>query len=110
MSKFAFSKSQANARTQTLEQAVVSFEHPEDVVREITMLWHQANLKFLTIGRYLVKAAEQFATHRRFESEVLSRLPFGRGVAHQLRAVAEAVDAGLLSEQEIPRYSTAYML
>jgi hypothetical protein len=80
-----------------------------DVVAEIDKLWGEAQEKFLAIGRYLVLAKARF--HRSYEASILPSLPFGKGVAFQLRAVATAVDEGRILEEEMPRsYATAYQL
>ena len=79
------------------------------VVFEIDKLWSEAQDKFLTIGRYLVLAKRKF--HRSYEATILPQLPFGKGVAYQLRAIAVAVDEGRLLEEEMPRsYATTYQL
>lgn len=80
-----------------------------EVVSEIDKLWGEAQEKFLAIGRYLVQAKLRF--HRSYEASILPLLPFGKGVAYQLRAIAVAVDEGRLVEDEMPRsYATAYQL
>ena len=79
-------------------------------VREIERLWSEAQERFLTIGRYLVRA-KQHLPHGAFEVMILNELPFGRHVAWQLRTIAVAVDGGRLIERELPRsYTTAYKL
>jgi hypothetical protein len=79
-------------------------------VREIERLWSEAQERFLTIGRYLVRAKDQLP-HGAFEVMILNELPFGRHVAWQLRTIAIAVDGGRLVEGELPRsYTTAYKL
>ena len=81
----------------------------EDIVLEIDILWSEAQDKFLAIGRYLVGAGARF--HRSYEAIILPQLPFGRGVAFQVRAIAMAVDEGRLLEEEMPRrYVSAYQL
>jgi hypothetical protein len=98
-----------SGRFNTLANAVREMVTEEDVVTEIDKLWGEAQDKFLTIGRYLVEAKQKF--HRSFEAMILPQLPFGKGVAYQLRAIAMAVDEGRLLEIEMPRsYATAYQL
>lgn len=81
----------------------------DDLVDEIGRLWDEAQQKFVAIGRYLVRAFSLY--EGTFEETILSRLPFGRIVAYQLRAVAEAVDSQKLPESRLPRsYATAYKL
>lgn len=89
---------------------VVRDLHTEaEVVSEIDKLWGEAQEKFLAIGRYLVQAKQRF--HRSYEASILPLLPFGKGVAYQLRAIAVAVDEGRLLEDEMPRsYATTYQL
>ena len=96
-------------RFNTLANAVRDLITEEDVITEIDKLWGEAQDKFLAIGRYLVKAKRKF--HRSFEATILPQLPFGKGVAYQLRAIAVAVDEGRLLEVEMPRsYATTYQL
>ena len=87
----------------------MALETENEVLAEVEKLWAEAQEKFLTIGRYLVQAKRRF--HRTYEASILPLLPFGKGVAFQLRAVATAVDEGRLLEEEMPRsYATAYQL
>ncbi|MGI4746204.1 MAG: hypothetical protein ACRYFY_09195 [Janthinobacterium lividum] len=96
-------------RFSLLANAVRDLATEEDVVLEIDKLWGEVQDKFLAIGRYLVAAKTKF--HRSFEATILPQLPFGKGVAYQLRAIAVAVDDGRLLEIEMPRsYATAYQL
>lgn len=96
-------------RFQTMSHAIKGFETENEVLAEVEKLWAEAQEKFLTIGRYLVQAKQRF--HRTYEASILPLLPFGKGVAFQLRAVATAVDEGRLLEEEMPRsYATAYQL
>jgi hypothetical protein len=96
-------------RYQVLSNSIRDLRTEDEVVDEIGKLWREAQEKFLAIGRYLVRAKERF--HRTFEATILPQLPFGKGVAYQLRAVALAVDEGLLLEEELPNsYATAYQL
>ena len=96
-------------RFNIVANAVRELVTEEEVVNEIDKLWGEAQDKFLAIGRYLVEAKRNF--HRSFEAVILPQLPFGKGVAYQLRAIAVAVDEGRLLEVEMPRsYATAYQL
>ena len=96
-------------RFNTVANAVRELVTEDDVVAEIDKLWGEAQDKFLAIGRYLVEAKQKF--HRSFEATILPQLPFGKGVAYQLRAIAMAVDDGRLLEGEMPRsYATTYQL
>ena len=96
-------------RFRTLSNALRDLPTEDDVVEEVGKLWAEAQEKFLTIGRYLVRAKARF--HRTFEATILPQLPFGKGVAYQLRAVAVTVDEGRILEEEIPHsYATAYQL
>jgi hypothetical protein len=98
-----------SSRYRNLSNALRDLQTEEDVIDEVHLLWGEAQEKLLTIGRYLVKAKEKF--RGTYEATILPRLPFGKGVAYQLRVVAGAVDDGLILEQELPRsYSTAYQL
>lgn len=96
-------------RYRRLSNALRDIETEEDVIDEVHLLWSEAQEKLLTIGRYLVKAKEKF--RGTYEATILPRLPFGKGVAYQLRVVAVAVDEGRILEEELPAsYSTAYQL
>ncbi len=96
-------------RYRMLSNSVRELRTEDEVVEEIGKLWQEAQEKFLAIGRYLLRAKRQF--HRSFEGTILPQLPFGKGVAYQLRAVATAVDEGRVLEDELPySYATAYQL
>jgi hypothetical protein len=98
----------ARERRNSIDNAILPLEGDE-LVAEIGKLWDETQQKFLAIGRYLVRAFDLY--HGNFEETVLARLPFGRIVAYQLRAVAEAVDSEKLPEGRLPRsYATAYKL
>ncbi len=98
----------ARERRNSVDNAILPLEGDE-LVSEIGKLWDEAQQKFLSIGRYLVRAFDLY--QGTFEETVLARLPFGRIVAYQLRAVAEAVDSEKLPEARLPRsYATAYKL
>ncbi len=95
-------------RRNSVDNAVLPLEGDE-LIAEIGKLWDEAQAKFLAIGRYLARAFELY--EGTFEETVLSKLPFGRIVAYQLRVVAEAVDSQKLPESRLPRsYATAYKL
>lgn len=95
-------------RRNSIDNTILPLEGDE-LVGEIGRLWDEAQQKFVAIGRYLVRAFDLY--EGTFEETVLSRLPFGRIVAYQLRAVAEAVDSQRLPESRLPRsYATAYKL
>lgn len=95
-------------RRNSVDNAILPLEGDE-LVSEIGKLWDETQQKFLAIGRYLVRAFDLYQGN--FEETVLARLPFGRIVAYQLRAVAEAVDSEKLPEGRLPRsYATAYKL
>jgi hypothetical protein len=96
-------------RARALSNSLVILHTEGDVVREVSKLWQEAQERFLTIGRYLVRAKQQFKGS--FERDILPQLPFGKQVAFQLRTVAAAVDGGKVDERVLPRsYSTAYSL
>ena len=96
-------------RPRVLSNAILDLRTENDVVEEVAKLWVEAQEKFLAIGRYLLRAKIKFAGS--FESHIIANLPFGKNVAYQLRMVAEAVDSGRLSEQDLPRsYATAFQL
>lgn len=96
-------------RQALLENEPYDTEDPDEIVREIDKLWREAQSKFIAIGRWLCKA---FREHEgTYEEAIVSRLPFGRIVAYQLRMVAEAVESHRLPVDAMPRsYSTAYKL
>jgi hypothetical protein len=96
-------------RTRALSNSVLDLHSEAEVVEEINKLWVEAQEKFLAIGRYLCRAKLRFPGA--FEKTIVSALPFGKNIAYQLRAVAEAVDAGRFGEDDLPKsYSTAYRL
>jgi hypothetical protein len=96
-------------RYEILSNSLLDLTDESDLVHEIGKLWREAQDRFLTIGRYLVQAKTRFK--RTYEATILPQLPFGKGVAYQLRAVATAVDDGRLLEEELPHsYATAYQL
>jgi hypothetical protein len=96
-------------RVLAVSNAVGRVDTTDQVVDAVARLWQEAQEKFLAIGRYLVRAKEEFP--KAFEKEVVSRLPFSYATAHQLMSVARAVDRGILKPEELPRtYSTAYQL
>jgi transposase-like protein len=96
-------------RARILNNAILDLRTESDVVDEVAKLWIEAQEKFLSIGRYLLKAKIKFAGS--FESHIVANLPFGKNIAYQLRMVAEAVDSGRLPEQDLPRsYATAFQL
>lgn len=97
-------------RHRILSNFVKQCDNTGDFVAEIEKLWNEAQEKFLTIGRYLIQA-KACLKHGEFEVMVVSQLPFGRGVAYQLRVVAQAVEQARLEESTLPRsYSNAFRL
>jgi hypothetical protein len=100
-------------RTEIISNAMRPCATRADYAREIAKLWHEAQAKFLAIGRYPVAAKANLdldSRHEDYERFVRNDFPFGRQIARQLRAVAAAVDGGRLAEQELPRaYSTAFL-
>lgn len=83
----------------------------EDFVNEISVLWTQAQHRFLEIGNWLILAKEKLAEGGGYEKMIANDLPFQRSVAHALRSVAEAVNKKRLGRDELPNsYSTAYLL
>jgi hypothetical protein len=91
---------------------LTNLESPEQYVREINKLWSEATEKFLAIGRYLVEASEKLEKRGDYKDKVLSKLPFSKNTANQLRTIAYAVDRDrLLAVNELPRsWSNAYKL
>src|SRR5690349_9168463 len=97
-------------RVETLTVAVADLRTREEFVAAISGLWRDAQTRFLAIGRYLTRAKERLP-HGEFEAMVKNDLPFTPPVAFQLRAAADAIDAGRLpAEQVPPSYSTVYQL
>jgi hypothetical protein len=97
-------------RHRILSNYVKECDNADEFVAEIEKLWGEAQEKFLTIGRYLVQAKVRLK-HGEFEAMVASQLPFGRGVAYQLRVVAHAVEQARLEERALPRsYNNAFRL
>ncbi len=81
---------------------------------EIQAAWSAAAKGFVTVGRRLLELDEQLATpeERTALKAGCERLfPFSDPVASQLRAVARAVDAGILTLETCPAsYSAAYQI
>jgi hypothetical protein len=97
-------------RVEALADAIVPYTRPEEYAAEIAKLWADAQRKFLLIGRYLVQARAKLE-HGDYEAMVRSRLPFSPETARKLRTVAEAIDAGMLPADRVPRdYTAAYYL
>lgn len=97
-------------RHRILSNFVKQCDDAGDFIVEIGKLWDEAQEKFLTIGRYLIQAKARLK-HGEFETMIASQLPFGRGVAYQLRMVAQAVEQAKLEESTLPRsYSNAFRL
>ncbi len=82
----------------------------DQYVAEIRSLWDDAKKRFLSIGRYLNQAKNTLA-HGEFNAMIESDLPFTPATAYQMRAVAEAVEAGRVQVEELPgSYSIAYQI
>ncbi len=97
-------------RHRILSNFVKQCDNTGEFIAEIGKLWDEAQEKFLTIGRYLIQAKVRLK-HGEFEAMIASQLPFGRGVAYQLRMVAQAVEQAKLEESTLPRsYSNAFRL
>jgi hypothetical protein len=95
---------------QGILNAIVQQNDVDGYTREIVRLWNEAKEKFLAIGNYLV-LAKRMLPHGDYEEMVRSRLPFDPSVARKIRAVAEAVQNGVLSRERLPNsYATAYEL
>lgn len=95
-------------RIARLEGTVLPLSVREEYVQEISRLWRDAQNTFLTIGRYLVQAAEKLE-HGEYQAMVENELPFGYQVSYQLRKVAEAIDGNRLHPEELPpSYATIY--
>lgn len=101
---------QNNDRIADLRNSMMPCNSLEDYRSEIIKLWDHAKQSFLIIGRYLNQAKERLP-HGEFLRLVERELPFGRGQAFQLRAVATMVDTGRVLEEELPSSpSIAYEL
>lgn len=97
-------------RIARLEGVILPLQARSDYVQEISRLWKDAQNSFLTIGRYLVQAAERLE-HGEYQAMVENELPFGYQVSYQLRKVAEAIDGKRLLIDELPSsYATIYQL
>lgn len=100
----------ASPRASLLADAPITLSSAADYVAEISRLWAETQRRFLEIGRHLNQAKERLP-HGEFLPMIERDLPFGRGVANRLMAVAEAVDSGALPQRLLPpSYSTAYLL
>lgn len=99
-----------DARIELIEDAVLDLSRKADFAREIGKLWGDAQQKFVLIGRHLNRA-KTILPHGEYQGMIERELPFGRAVAHQLRAVAEAIDAGALPAERLPTsYSVVYQI
>ncbi|WP_156963968.1 hypothetical protein [Muricoccus aerilatus] len=82
--------------------------------REVTASWEAATRNFLSIGRTLNRLEAQIRggnAQRALRAGCARIFPFGDAVASQLRAVARAVDGGVIKENECPgSYAAAYQL
>lgn len=97
-------------RLRSLSNTVRELNARADYIEEIGKLWQDATEKFLAIGRYLRQAKERLR-HGEYEAMIAADLPFGKHVAWQFKAIAEAVDGGRVREHELPpSYTTAYKL
>lgn len=97
-------------RIARLDETVLPLERRDEYVQEISRLWRNAQSTFLTIGRYLVQAADRLE-HGEFQAMVENELPFGYQVAYQLRKVAEAIDGNRFPVEDLPpSYATIYQL
>ena len=97
-------------RIARLEGTVLDLDSRSDYVQEISRLWQDAQNTFLTIGRYLVKAAANLE-HGEYQAMVDNELPFGYQVSYQLRKVAEAIDGQRIFLEELPpSYATIYQI
>jgi hypothetical protein len=93
-------------RFTALSEANVQCSNTSDFVREIVKLWSDAQRKFALIGRYLIQAKATLP-HGEYQRMVERELPFGYAMANQLRSVAEAIEAGILPVDRMPRDCTA---
>ena len=97
-------------RMEALALARLPLKERGEFSREIGKLWKTAQQRFLLIGFYLMDAKTALA-HGEYENMIAQELPFSRGIAHQLKAVAEAVSAQVIAPAELPgSYSTAYQI
>ncbi|MFC4235987.1 hypothetical protein ACFOY8_12145 [Thalassospira xianhensis] len=97
-------------RVHEMQGVSFNLNNKSEFVAEIKVLWREAQARFILVGKYLMAAKERLP-HGEFEAMILNDLPFGKGVAYQLRRAAEAIENGLLIESEIPpNYSTVYHL
>jgi len=117
-------------RGAVLTTAVIETDDISVILREISVLWVQAQRSFLSIGRYLTGARSRLqrnamlarpgaseadlrsAVKAEFAMQVIAHLPFSDKVAFQLEAVArEVFERERLTVDELPpNYSVAYQL
>jgi hypothetical protein len=81
-------------------------------VEIIQSYWTKARRSLIDIGRYINAAKhDPSIPGGEFMRMMKERLPFSWETAHQLRSVAEAIDAGRFREEELPSAHTiAYQL
>lgn len=82
----------------------------EDFVRAIGLAWHQAQSRFIEIGRYLNQAKDRLQ-HGEFMEMVAGELPFAHQTANKLMSVARLVDSGAVDPAILPQSSeTCYLI
>jgi hypothetical protein len=101
---------QKDARVDGILNSSGALRTREEFIFELRTQWEDAKQRFLVIGRRLSEAYRTLGSEV-YEDMITNDLPFTMPIAHQLRAVAEAVMAGRLEELELPSsYATAYQL
>ena len=87
-----------------------SYTHYMDVYHDVSLLWSQAQTKFIEIGRIL-NVAKRTLPHGEWGKLIENNLPFKKSVAGMLRKIATAVDNKQFKIEELPTdYTAANML
>jgi hypothetical protein len=116
-------------RAAHITQAVIRTNDPDIIVQEISTLWTHIQRSSLAIGEYLLTAKAlieeqartanasigdmelRVITAANYRRQILSRVPFGDKVAHQLMKAAEFVRENQKLAPRLPwNYSVVYQI
>jgi hypothetical protein len=91
----------ADERVDALETVEKMLASRAEFVSAIEQAWQGITRRYVLIGRYLVQAKGALP-HGEYEAMLESDLPFNRATAYKIRKVTEAIDAGGISDKELP--------
>jgi hypothetical protein len=93
-----------------IPEGIAPLETRQQFSEAIEKLWRDAQSRFIAIGRHLLQA-KRVLPHGEWEIMVERDLPFGRSIAYRIRQIAESIDTGRLSADQLPSdYSICYQL